>query len=132
MIDFDERDRSSFSLDACRLVFGGESLLFGVDAGFGVVFCFSCREDDWDVRDLLRSPVGEGGGEASVAYGEPGMGARGCPRSYARGEACWLWILYFSLEEERFTVLGLDEVGLGWEEVVFPRAVDWVRRRGLC
>lgn len=95
--------------------------------GMGKIFCFSFLEDECDALEPLRLVVGDGGGDASVAYGEPGMGARGCPRSYARGE------LDFSFEAERLRVLVLDEeLWLGWGEMFDGRVVDCERRLGFC
>ncbi len=56
------------------------------------------------------------GGDASVAYGDPGIGASGCPRSYASGETLDDPGLYFSPDTERLRTCLPDRAGLGCGE----------------
>lgn len=82
--------------------------------------------DAWDGRRLVE---GLGGGDASVAYGEPGIGARGCPRSYDRGDAWFAAKRSLDTDLRRVCFLGAGVGDAPGEGAEFSRAVEWERRR---
>lgn len=106
--EWDERERAKLS--SCP-----ETLRFGDSlAGF---LPFSWSLDVVEACEALRL-VGLGGGEASVLYGDPGMGARGWPRSYASGET-GDWLCRSPEADLRRACLGgLLELGLGCGELL--------------
>ena len=53
-----------------------EEFLDRLLGGHGLLLPFALR---------FSSPVGDGGGLVSVAYGNPGLGTKGCPLWYERG-----------------------------------------------
>lgn len=115
LADLFERERVGASSGVVDLRFG-ESFFAESPLAGALPFSFSClRLDPVEGR---RFEEGLGGGEASVAYGEPGIGASGCPRSYDNGDTDAEFGPNLSLDIERRSdcLEGLDELGLGLGE----------------
>ena len=118
-----ERERARLSSDntVVLLRFGDSRRLV---AGALPFVSISRGRERLEARDGRRFADGLGGGDASVAYGDPGIGARGCPRSYERGDTWAAAKRSLDIDRRRacFLAAGLGEAfGEGTE---FKRAVE--------